>query len=123
MEVVKDILIGLVAALHFYFMWLEMFGWERGGPKLFNLLPNHQLNSVKNLAAYQGLHHGFLGAGLLWSFSIANEEWSSNVALFFLGCIILAAIFSAMTVSRNILALQGIPAVLAMTVAFIVRCA
>jgi len=64
------------------------------------------------MAANQGLYNGFLAAGLIWSFFIRDENWSDNIALFFLACVAIAGIYGALTVERKILFVQTVPAVL-----------
>ena len=56
----------LVAALHVYFLVLEMFLWTKPlGLKTFgNSL--EKANDSAVLAANQGLYNGFLAAGLIW---------------------------------------------------------
>ena len=39
MPLAAEILIGLIAALHLYILWLEMFAWETRGPKVFRSVP------------------------------------------------------------------------------------
>jgi putative membrane protein len=63
------------------------------------------------LAANQGLYNGFLAAGLLWS-ALLLKDW--RVMAFFLGCVIVAGVFGAATVSRRILWIQALPAALAL---------
>jgi tripartite-type tricarboxylate transporter receptor subunit TctC len=65
------------------------------------------------LAANQGLYNGFLAAGLLWSL-LAPPALHVPLATFFAGCVIVAGIFGAVTVSRRILIVQALPAALAL---------
>jgi len=117
MEISAKILIGLVAVLHIYILWLEMFAWTTTGRKVFGKsLPADLFEPTKAMAANQGLYNGFLAAGLIWSLLIKNSEWSFNVACFFLGCVIVAATYGAISVDKSIFVKQGIPAVLAMIV-------
>ena len=59
-------LVALVAALHLYFLVLEMFLWTKpAGMKAFGLSPEEAAGSAV-LAANQGLYNGFLAAGLMW---------------------------------------------------------
>jgi putative membrane protein len=113
MEIVAKILIGLVAVEHLYFMYFEMFAWETIGKKTFRSLPAHLFSPTKGLAANQGLYNGFLAAGLIWTFFIADEIWSKNIALFFLSCVAVAGIYGWVSVSRKIFYVQAIPAILA----------
>ena len=113
MEIIINILIGVIAALHAYFMWFEMFAWESRGPKIFRQFPKDLFAPTKALAANQGLYNGFLVAGLVWSFFINNAEWSQNVALFFLACVSVAGIYGAMTAAKKIFFVQALPALVA----------
>ena len=112
MGIAATILIGIVAALHVYFLVLEMVFWDRPlGRRTFGLTPEFAAES-KALAANQGLYNGFLAAGLVWSLLLG--EAGVPIALFFLGCVIVAGIFGAVTVNRKILWVQAAPAVLAL---------
>jgi putative membrane protein len=112
MDVVVKIIIGLVALIHLYILWFEMFAWESRGPKVFRNFPNELFGQTKAMAANQGLYNGFLAAGLLWSFFIQEQEWSQNVALFFLGCVAVAGIYGAMTAEKKIFFVQTLPAII-----------
>ena len=113
MEILIKILIGLVAFLHFYFLYLEMFSWTTKGPKVFKTIPADQFAITKVMAGNQGLYNGFLAAGLVWSLLITNPEWQRNVSLFFLSCVAIAGIYGAATVSKRIFFIQAAPALLA----------
>ncbi len=110
MQWIAYALLALVAALHFYFMVLEMFFWTQPlGRKAFGLTPEFAQAS-KVLAANQGLYNGFLSAGLVWGLSQGRA--GEPVQLFFLGCVLVAGVFGAATVSRKILYVQALPAAL-----------
>ncbi|MCB9994127.1 MAG: DUF1304 domain-containing protein [Hyphomicrobiaceae bacterium] len=115
MTLVTQVLIALVALLHIGFLLLEMLFWDKPrGMKAFNLTPEFARES-KTLAANQGLYNGFLAAGLAWSLvPIGAPGDGPAIATFFLGCVIVAGIFGAMTVSLRILAIQAAPAALAL---------
>lgn len=113
MEISGKILIGLVAAIHLYIMWFEMFAWESRGPKVFRDFSKDLFGKTKAMAANQGLYNGFLAAGLIWSLMINDENWSDNIALFFLICVAIAGIYGAATAEKKILFVQTIPAALA----------
>ena len=114
MLIVAKIILGFVACLHAYFLWLEMFAWTTKGKKVFRNFPKDLFEPTKAMAANQGLYNGFLAAGLVWSIFISNPEWQFNVALFFLSCVIVAALYGAVSVSKKIFFVQGVPAVLAL---------
>ncbi|MBN3581661.1 DUF1304 domain-containing protein [Algoriphagus aestuarii] len=114
MALLTDILIGLIAALHLYFLYFEMFAWETIGRKTFKSLPPEIFPKTKVLAANQGLYNGFLVAGLIWSLLIEDPHWSFYVAIFFLGCVLVAGIYGALTASKKIFWVQGLPALIAL---------
>jgi putative membrane protein len=106
------IVVVIVALLHLYFLWLEMFAWTTKAKKVFRQFPEDLFEPTKTLAANQGLYNGFLAAGLLWSLIIQDPIWQINVALFFLGCVAVAGIYGALTASKKIFVVQGLPALL-----------
>ncbi len=119
MELVTNILIGFIAAIHIYILWFEMFAWTTKGRQVFRNFPKDLFEPTKAMAANQGLYNGFLAAGLIWSFFIQDPIWKSNVALFFLICIAVAGIFGAVTASKKILFVQTIPAIIAIALLFL----
>jgi putative membrane protein len=120
MDILSNTLVAIVAALHLYFLYPEMFLWTKpAGLKIFRNTPE-QAETMKKLAANQGLYNGFLAAGLIWSLIVTSQLFAFDIKVFFLSCVVLAALFGAVTVSRRILYVQGLPAILALviTVAF-----
>jgi putative membrane protein len=113
MLLTTKILIGLIAFIHLYFLYFEMFAWTTKGPKVFRNFPKDFFAKTKAMAANQGLYNGFLAAGLIWTFFIENTEWYFNVALFFLSCVTIAGVYGAFSVSKKILFVQTIPAIIA----------
>ena len=109
MWIAAKFIITLVALLHLYFLWLEMFAWTTRAKKVFKSFPEDLFEPTKTLAANQGLYNGFLAAGLLWSLYIENQVWQINVALFFLGCVAVAGIYGAITASKKIFTVQALP--------------
>jgi putative membrane protein len=112
MNLLSQIIIGFIAILHLYFLWLEMFAWTTTAKKVFRNFPEDLFEKTKVLAANQGLYNGFLAAGLIWSLLICDVTWSKNVGLFFLGCVLVAGIYGAITVSKRIFYVQAFPAIL-----------
>jgi putative membrane protein len=112
MIIAANIAVALVALLHLYFLVLEMYFWDKPlGRRAFGLTPEFAAAS-KALAANQGLYNGFLAAGLVWG--MLSGDGGRSIKLFFLGCIIIAGIFGAMTASRKILWVQALPGAVAM---------
>ena len=112
--VIAQILTALVALEHLYILWIEMFAWETAGKKIFKTIPEDLFKPTKGLAANQGLYNGFLAAGLIWSFLISDINWTVNIRLFFLGCVIVAGIYGAITASKKIFFIQALPAIIAL---------
>lgn len=111
MELIANILIVIVALLHLYFLYLEMFLWDKPrGMKSFRMT-EEQAKQSKTLAMNQGLYNGFLAAGLIWGIFAGDA-----VKIFFLSCVIIAGIFGAFTVSKRIFYIQALPAILALVV-------
>ncbi len=112
MSIVTKGLIGLVAALHLYFLVLEMFLWTKPfGLKTFGRTQEEQ-NQTAVMAKNQGLYNGFLAAGLAWS--LVEPTMGVGLARFFLACIVIAGVYGAATASRKILFVQALPAALAL---------
>jgi len=112
---IASVLIGLVAVIHIYILVLEMFLWDTPkGRKVFGTTPEFATQS-KVLAANQGLYNGFLAAGLIWSLLLGVGLGASGrpVALFFLGCVLVAGLYGAATATRKILYVQALPAAVA----------
>jgi putative membrane protein len=110
---VANVLTGLVAVLHLYFLVLEMFLWDTPtGRKAFGLTPEFSAAS-KTLAANQGLYNGFLAAGLIVGLAEGGAV-GFHFKLFFLSSVIVAGLYGGWTVSRKILYVQALPAVLAL---------
>ena len=113
MHIISKILIAIIALFHLYFLWLEMFAWTTKAKKVFRTIPEDLFEKTKVLAANQGLYNGFLSAGLLWSLAISDENWSQNIAIFFLCCVTVAGIFGAYSASKKIFYVQALPAIIA----------
>jgi putative membrane protein len=111
---IANLMVALVAALHGYFLVLEMFLWTKPlGLKTFRNSPEKAADSAV-LAANQGLYNGFLAAGLIWGLVHAVPAFAFQIKVFFLFCVIAAGIYGAATVSRRILFVQAAPAAIAL---------
>lgn len=109
METIKLVLLLIIGGLHFYFMVLEMFYWDKPyGMKVFRM-SEEQARFTKVLAQNQGLYNGFLAAGLLWAALWQNQ----SIAMFFLTCVFLAGVYGAYTTkNKRIFYVQGLPALI-----------
>lgn len=108
-------LIAVVALLHLYFLVLEMFLWTRPlGLKTFRNTPE-KAETTRVLAANQGLYNGFLAAGLIYGIATGSREFVT----FFLGCVVVAALYGAYSVNKRIFFVQGVPALAALVAVLI----
>jgi putative membrane protein len=111
---IANALVALVAALHVYFLALEMFLWTKPlGLKTFHNSPEKAADSAV-LAANQGLYNGFLAAGLVWGLVQGVPGFEFQIKTFFLLCVIAAGVYGAATVGRRILYVQAAPAAVAL---------
>lgn len=116
----KALILG-VSLLHSYILYLEMFLWTKPqGRKVFRMSAE-QAENTKVMAANQGIYNGFLAAGLLWAVLHPQAEVAFQLSLFFLGCVIVAAIYGAYSVGKKILYVQGVPAILALAATLLFR--
>lgn len=105
------ILVTVVILIHVYIVVLEMFLWTRPtGRRAFGMTEEFA-KATRVLAANQGLYNLFLVVGLLWalSFGAVGEQ----ARLLFLGFVIVAGVFGAVTASPRIFFIQALPAMLA----------
>ena len=117
---IANFLVAVVAALHVFFLVLEMFLWDKPlGLKIFrNSIEKARDSAV--LAASQGLYNGFLAAGLVWGLLHPTPGFAFQIKIFFLLCVIVAGVYGAATVSRRILYVQAAPAALALILLWLV---
>ncbi len=106
--------VALVALEHFYILVLEMFFWTK--PKAMKVfgVSKADAESSKTLAANLGLYNGFLGAGLVWGLAHPDQAIGQQVQMFFLLCVLVAAVYGGVTAKRSILIMQGLPALIAL---------
>lgn len=114
MSLLISILVAIVALLHLYFMWLEMFAWTTRAPKVFRGYDKEYFTKTKAMAANQGLYNGFLAAGLLWGLMTESVPFRVYILVFFLSCVLIAGLFGAYSVNKKIFYIQGLPALIAL---------
>ena len=91
MKLIANLLVTLVAVIHVYIVYLEMFLWTtRKGQKAFGITAEFAEQS-KTLAANQGLYNGFLAAGLVWGL-VKGDAAGLEIKLFFLSCLLTAGL-------------------------------
>ncbi len=121
MRIIGLILVALIAALHLYIAYFEIFAWTTRGPEVFTTFPKDLFEPTVTLAANQGIYNAFLAAGLIWSLLIKDRTWQVNVATCFLIFVFVAGVFGAATASSRILFVQSVPAALALAAVWLGR--
>lgn len=121
MKMIALIIIALIAALHFYIAWFEMFAWTTRGPNVFTTLPPELFEQTVEMAANQGIYNAFLAVGLVWSLFIRDEKWQSNIATCFLLFVAVAGVVAAATVAVKPGLIQIVPAAIALILLFLSR--
>jgi len=117
MELVAQILVGIVAVIHVYILVLEMFLWRTDRARAAFGTTVEFARESATLAANQGLYNGFLAAGLAYGLISSNLAFE----VFFLFCVIIAGIYGAITASRRILFVQVVPGALALAAVLLAR--
>ncbi|MFM9279283.1 DUF1304 domain-containing protein [Paenibacillus jiagnxiensis] len=113
MALISSILVAIVAIEHIYILILEMFMWDKPrGMRVFGTTRQFA-EETKALAANQGLYNGFLASGLIWGLVHPNGVFGIQIQIFFLVCVLVAAIYGSVTAKRSILITQGLPACIA----------
>ena len=120
MSAVITALIVYVIVFHIWAMVLEMFLWTKPlGRKTFGL-SKEDAETSKTLAANQGLYNGFLAAGLVLSFLVSSPDTAFTLQVFLLACVSLAGLYGGITAGTRILFIQGVPAMVALTLLLLV---
>jgi putative membrane protein len=116
---IANALVALVAALHVYFLILEMFLWTKPvGLRVFGMSPEKAADSAM-LAANQGLYNGFLAAGLIWGLVQGTPAFAFQIKVFFLLCVIIAGVYGAVSFSRKTIFMQASPAAIALILLYL----
>lgn len=114
-------LIALIALLHFYIAWFEMFAWTSRGPSVFEAFPPELFEQTVQMAANQGIYNAFLAIGLTWSLLIKDAKWQMNVATCFLGFVTVAGVVAALTIAVKPGLIQIVPATIALLLLYLSR--
>jgi putative membrane protein len=111
---IASILVGLVALEHLYILVLEMFLWTTPRAMKSFGMTKEKAEITRSMAANQGLYNGFLAAGLWWGLVHPDASIGRSIEIFFLVCVLVAAVFGGVTAKRSILLVQGLPALAAL---------
>ena len=120
MEIAVTALIVLMILFHVYAFILEAFLWQT--PRAFKAFGTNKITaaSSQTLATNQGVYNLFLAAGLVWAL-ISTDTTAFQAKVFFLSCIIIAAATAGATVSKRIMVIQGMPALIALLLVVLSR--
>ena len=113
MKFISDLLILIVAFEALFIMVLEMFFTQtKLARNAFDLSKEYlQQKEAKVSMANQGLYNGFIGIGIIISRFILPFD-ARNMALYlFIGFVIIAALYGAVTANKKIILSQGLPAI------------
>src|ERR1700694_1129657 len=115
MMLLSDIMFGLVAVIHGWFLVLEVFLCETPfGLKVVGQ-SREQAATTAVLAKNQGLYNGFLAAGVGWGLTGGHSAYGMRVRLFFGACIVMAGVFGAISTGKStIVVVQAVPALIAL---------
>ncbi|WP_295747383.1 DUF1304 domain-containing protein [uncultured Limosilactobacillus sp.] len=116
MKVLSLILVNLVAAEAFFIMVLEMFLTQtKLARDAFDLSAEYLAQKETRVSmANQGLYNGFLGVGIVVAELMLSGVPQVIVLYLFVGFVLVAAVFGALTANKKILLTQGLPALLAL---------
>ena len=114
MKKIALILVVLIAVLHLYIAWFEIFAWTSRGPKVFDTFPAELFEQTVHMAANQVIYNAFLAVGLVWSLLIKDEKWQFNIAVCFLIFVAAAGFMAAVTVAMKAGLPQLVPASIAL---------
>lgn len=118
MNIAIFLLISLVIVFHIYAFIMEAILWKTPrAMKIFKTTPASAASSYK-LAINQGVYNLFLAGGLIWSV-IAGDPTGFEAKVFFLLCVLGAAITAGAVVSKRIMIAQGLPALIALALVII----
>ena len=117
MQLLAQIVTGLVALIHVYIVLLETVLFESRGRRVFGLT-KEKADIVQPAMSNQGCYNGFLVAALVVGFVQPNPAIASAFTVFGLACVAVAGIWGGVTVKRSILLIQTLPAVIALALHF-----
>ncbi|MEM7290673.1 MAG: DUF1304 domain-containing protein [Pseudomonadota bacterium] len=110
MSLLQTLTVCLVAAIHLYLMFVEMFAWESRGARFLTRFDQEFFAISKPLAANMGLYNGFFAVGLLLSQFFLAPPFQAKALMFLLSCLAIAGIVGARTAEKKLFLVQSVPA-------------
>lgn len=117
MQLLAQIVTGIVALIHIYIVLLETALFDARGRKVFGL-SKEKAEIMRPAMSNQGCYNGFLVAALVIGFAHPNTVVGSAFTVFGLSCVAVAGVWGGLTVKRSILLIQTLPAVVALALHF-----
>jgi putative membrane protein len=119
MPLFANLFVVIVALVHIIIFVVEMFFWKE--PVIHQRLGFTLEEAIKvaPIVANAGLYNGFLAAGLIWG--LVSGKTGDAIKVFFLGCVIIAGIFGAATLTWTPLLIQTAPGAIALFLVWISR--
>lgn len=116
MKLLSIILVSIVVLEALFIMVLEMFLTQTPlARRAFDLPAEYLVKKEARVSmANQGLYNGFIGVGIFFSLLMLSGDAQLKMLYLFVGFVIVAAIFGALTANKKILISQGLPAILTM---------
>ena len=111
MTLVAQTIAAAVMLLHVYIFLLETVLFRRRGYKVFGMAPD-KVEVMAPAMSNQGCYNSFLAAALALGLALPNPAIAQAFTVFGLTCVAVAGIWGAVTVSRRILFVQTVPALL-----------
>jgi putative membrane protein len=113
MLLIATILTTIVIAIHVYIVLIETVLFRTRGRKVFGIKED-RVDALAPLMSNQGCYNGFLVAALAVGLLHPDPVIGRAFVGFGLACVAVAGVWGAVTVSRRILFVQTVPAVLAL---------
>jgi putative membrane protein len=117
MQLLAQIVTGLVALIHVYIVLLETVLFQTRGRRVFGL-SQEKADIVQPAMSNQGCYNGFLVAALVVGFVHPVPAIASAFTVFGLSCVAVAGVWGGVTVKRSILLIQTLPALIGLALHF-----
>jgi putative membrane protein len=108
-----QIAVAIVLLIHVYIVLLETVFFDTRGRRVFGL-SQEKAAIVKPAMSNQGCYNGFLVAALAVGLLHSDPAVASAFVNYGLLCVAVAGIWGGLTVSRRIIVVQTVPAVIAL---------
>lgn len=119
MRIAADVAIVVVAVIHVALAIVEGFVWQQPWLNRWFNCSESEARKFAPIVANLGMHNVFLAVGLVWAMLTGGYE--NGAVVFFLKCIVIAGIFGALTLKPVTIALQTLPATIALVLVSLVN--